>query len=397
MTAAGSSQLLLILLAATTLLAQSSLEVARKLLAAGESAKAAGMLRPIVAADPSNADARITLGSALALEGQRAESLEQLREAVRLRPDSAAAYNSLGMALSRFLETAAAREAFESAIRLQPDLSSAHVNLSMILAQMGEQDLALQHLDQAIRIQGQDPAAARSCYLRAEIHRERNEVEAARADLEQAVRLRPDFAVAWSELGVVRRALLDDAGSLPALRRAVELDPKDATAQLRLGSEYLRAGQPREAIPHLQQALLVNPDNRAVLYNLQRALREGGRIQEAKKVEARMAELLRQRTKVSESSLEAVRLNNQGVELEKSGNLPAALSKYQSALDLDPEHEGFRLNLGLVLCRLGRWDQGIAQMRDIVRRDPNNAEAVKALYAAQDQKPKDPPPTRQTP
>jgi len=379
------------LLLVVPLAAQSSLEAARKLLAAGEAAKATVMLRPIVAGEPTNADARIALGTALALEGNRTESLVQLREAVRLRPDSAAGYNSLGMALSRFLETGPAREAFENALRLDPNLAGAHVNLSMILAQSGAQDLALRHLNEAIRIESSTPAAARPYYLRAEIHRERNEVEAARADLEQAVRLRPDYAAAWLELGVVRRALLDEAGTLSAFQRAVELDPTDITAQLRLGSEYLHAGKPREAIPHLQQAVNADAGNRAALYNLQRALREDGRIDEAKKVEARMTALLAQRTKTSEFALEASRLNNQGVELEKSGNLPAALGKYQAALDLDPEHEGFRLNLGLVLCRLGRWDEGIAQMREIVRRDPNNAEAVKALYAALDRKPKAPP------
>jgi len=35
------------------------------------------------------------------------------------------------------------------------------------------------------------------------------------------------------------------------------------------------------------------------------------------------------------------RLNNEGVELEKSGKLSAALEKYRSALELDPFHGGY--------------------------------------------------------
>ena len=367
---------------------QDAVAAARELLAKGSAERAVEMLRPVVADEPDNADARILLGTALALEGVRAESIAQLHEAIQLRPESAAAYNSLGMALSRFLETSAAREAFEKAIRLDPNLASAHVNLSTILAQSGESALATQHLDRAIQIESDTPLAARAYYLRAEIHRERNELEASRADLEQAVRLRPDFATAWSELGVVRRVLAEETGALQAFEQAVRFAPQDGTAQLRLGSEYLRNGKPHEAVEHLRRALRIGPDSRAVLYNLQRALREDGQIEDAKTVEARMQQLLLQRSRVSATSLEVAKLNNQGVELEKTGNVLAALGKYQAALELDPEHGGFRLNLGLALCRLGRWDEGIANMREVVRRDPNNAQAVKALYIALERQPK---------
>jgi tetratricopeptide (TPR) repeat protein len=383
--------LLLMACAGPAIAGPASVEAARKLIAKGSTRSAVEMLRPIVAADPSNADARLLLGTALALQGMRSESIQQLTEAVKLRPDSAG-YNTLGMALSRFAETGAAREAFEKAIQLDPKMAGAHVNLALILAQSGELRLAGEHLDRAIRIEGNTPPAARAHYLRAGIHGEQNELEAALAELERAVLLRPDFAEAWSDLGTVRRALLDEAGALSAFERAVRIDPENTKAQFRLGSEYLHSGKPHQAVEHLSEALRRDPDQRAALYNLQMALREDGQIEEAKRVEARMAELLRQRSRASEAAIQAVKLNNQGVESEKAGDLRAALEKYRAALELDPEHGGFRLNLGLALCRLGRWDEGIAEMREVVRRDPDNAEATKALYIAMEQQPKSPVP-----
>ncbi|PYT27583.1 MAG: hypothetical protein DMG57_17690 [Acidobacteria bacterium] len=372
------------------LAAQPSLDQVRELLSKGSRHSAVAMLRRIVAADPRNADAHIMLGTTLALEGSRSDSIQQLTEAVRLKPDSAEAYRALGMALARFVETKAAREAFEKAIELNPRLAGAHLDLSLILAQSGEWSLAREHLDRAIQIQGDTPAAARAYYLRAGIHGEQNELEAALADLERAVQLRPDFAEAWSDLGAVKRNLLDDAGALTALERSVRIDPKNGKAQFRLGSEYLHGRKPHLAVEHLRQALRLDPDDRATLYNLQMALRANGQGEEAKRVEARIAELLRQRSLASKTAIQAAKLNNEGVEMEKTGNLHAALERYRAALELDPEHGGFRLNLGLVLCRLGRWDEGIAEIREVVRRYPDNAEATKALYIALEQRLKTP-------
>jgi tetratricopeptide (TPR) repeat protein len=259
-----------------------------------------------------------------------------------------------------------------------------------ILAQSGEWVLAREHLDRAIQIQGDTPAAARAYYLRAGIHGEQNELEGARADLERAVQLRPDFAEAWSDLGTVRRNVLDETGALSAFERAVRIDPKNGKSQFRLGSEYLHSGKPHEAVEHLREALRLDPEDRATLYNLQMALRADGQGEEAKRVEDRMGELLRQRNRASQTAIQAVKLNNAGVEAEKAGSLREALEKYRAALELDPEHGGFRLNLGLALCRLGRWDEGIAEIREVVRRDPDNAEATKALYIALEQQRKTP-------
>jgi predicted Zn-dependent protease len=77
-------------------------------------------------------------------------------------------------------------------------------------------------------------------------------------------------------------------------------------------------------------------------------------------------------------------LNEQGVGLEKSGDVQAAMVKYKAALDLDPTGYGFRLNYGLALCRLDRWQEGIVELREVLKADPNNADAAKALYIAQE-------------
>lgn len=364
---------------------QNLLEKAESLLSKGATAEAVVVLRQIVADDPRNVDAHLLLGTALALTGDRGESIKQMAVAVQLRPDSAGGHNQYGMVLSRFIELKTARQEFEKALELDPTLAEAHVNLSLILAQAGELISAGDHLDQAIKLQGSLPAAARTHYLRAKIWGAQNRIDKSIDELETSIQLRPEYAEAWSDLGGMRRLSLDSSGAVQALEKAVALNPHDSTAQYRLGQLYLQDGETVKALDHLKIALLGDPSDVATLYSLDRALRKAGKLEEAKPIEKQLADLRAKSDRASTVAFAASRLNDEGIALERSGDVWTALAKYRAALDLDPTGTGFQLNYGLALCRLGRWDDGIAELREVLRLDPDNQEAAKALYIAVDQ------------
>jgi tetratricopeptide (TPR) repeat protein len=305
-----------------------------------------------------------------------------MAEALRLRPESASAHNQYGMVLSRFVELKAARHEFEKALELDPRLTVAHVNLSLILAQSGELIPAGEHLDRAIELQGETLPAAYTHYLRAKISGAQDQIDRSMLELKKALQLRPDYAEAWSDLGGMRRLALDRQGAVEALEKAVALNPHDAIAQYRLGQQYLQDGGAAEAIEHLKSALLGDPDDVATLYNLERALRKTGRLDEAKRIEGQITELRKRTDRASTVALSASRLNNEGIELERSGDTWAALAKYRAALDLDPTGFGFELNYALALCRVGRWENGVIELREVLRLDPDNGVAAKALYIA---------------
>jgi superkiller protein 3 len=358
---------------------------AQELITSGAFGEAIPLLQRILKLDSHNADAHLLLGTALALLPQRSEALAELRRAIELRPNFAPDYNTLGMALGRFAEADEARQAFEKAIQLDPRFAEAHVNLSMVLAQRKEFVQAGDHITRAIEIQGKSPVAAYSQYLKGKICNEQNMPEEAARAFEEAIRLRPNYAEAYLDLAMTRRRLLDTANCLHAFQKAVELAPRNPTAHYRLGTEYLRSAKSAQAVEHLRIAMHLQPDDRAVLYSLSRALRNNGQAEEAKAVEGKLSEILRSSDKLRETSLEATRLNNEGVELEKSGNLSAALEKYTAALELDPLHGGYRRNLALGLCRLGQWDQGIAELREVLRQNPDDELTTKALYIAMEE------------
>jgi predicted Zn-dependent protease len=116
-----------------------------------------------------------------------------------------------------------------------------------------------------------------------------------------------------------------------------------------------------------------------------RALRKTGQLEEAKPIEERLAQLQHQTARATEVGLTAAAVNTEGIQLEKSGDIRGALAKYRAALDLDPTGFGFRLNYALALCRLNRWQDGVVELREVLRSDPDNADAAKALYIAREQ------------
>jgi tetratricopeptide (TPR) repeat protein len=365
-----------------------SIDRAWDLLAKGQRAEVVRLLNEMISANPRDAEARVLLGSVLMEEGKGPESVAQLSEAVRLRPDWAQAQNALGEALKAFGDPEGARKAYKKAVECDPRFAQARVNLGLVLLESGEFSAAAPHLDRAIQLLGQDPEAAYPRYLLAKIYSEQGQVNKAAAELQQAVTLQPEFGEAWSDLGNARKILLDEAGALVAFEKAVRFAPNDPVAQTRLGSELLSQGKAHEALPHLEEAVRLDSTNQSALYNLHRALLLEGHAQEAEAVKAKLTDLLRRQDQADQNAVAGIQLNNQGAALEKAGNLRAALEKYRAALERYPEHVGIRLNFAIALLRLGQWKQGIAELREVVRRDPNNLPARKALEEALAQAPR---------
>jgi Flp pilus assembly protein TadD len=56
-----------------------------------------------------------------------------------------------------------------------------------------------------------------------------------------------------------------------------------------------------------------------------------------------------------------------------------AISEYEKALELEPEHPAIHRNLGLVLIRLGRYDEAVAHLQTVLRLVPNEPTAREAL------------------
>ncbi|HYV88532.1 MAG TPA: sulfotransferase [Candidatus Polarisedimenticolia bacterium] len=101
--------------------------------------------------------------------------------------------------------------------------------------------------------------------------------------LQQAVRLKPDYAEAQYNLGNALRQSGQTDQAIRAFREAVALKPDYAAALQNLSESFRDTGQYREAVGSLRQAIAVQPANAALHNNLGIALRETGQLDEARK------------------------------------------------------------------------------------------------------------------
>lgn len=313
--------------------------------------------------------------------------IEKLRAEAAQQPRSPAAQNALGEALDEAGEFQAARQAFERAVQLNPSFGQGHLNLGIVCLQTNDLDGAELHFNQTIKLWGKTPETGYAFYLRAKVYSARSDWQKSLQDLNQAVLLRPDLAEAWSDLGLARKTLLDEKGALAAYGRASQLNPSDAVAQYRLGAEYLQQDQPHLAVEHLSEAYKLNPKDQSTLNALQTALRRDGKPQEANRIKAELAKLLRQRDEADQNAVAAVKLNNEGATLQKAGDLRGAVEKYREALRLNPDHNGIRVNYAVALLRLGIWTEGLDELHEASVREPGNALIQAALNDALAQAP----------
>lgn len=375
---------------AATLVAQSPapdprLAAAGALLERGSVPEAVDLLESAVEARPGDAEAHLMLGTALARLPRRAAAVEALLRALELRPDHAPGYALAGMAFSRLGELDAALRVFQRAVELNPALGEVHLNLALILAGRGEFERAAERLAQALRLEREAAKRARLHFLTGKLHAERGRPEEAAGEFERSIELDARNGAAYLALGLARKRLLREDAAYPLFQRAVELAPDDPEARYQLALELQRRGSAQAAADQFLKAYARRPGDQAILYNLARALHRAGRAEEAQRYRKELAELIEAADKAREHELETARLHGEAVALDEAGAYAAALAKYRAVLEFEPLNAVARRNLALVLCRLDRWQEGIDELRAILRDDPDDAESARALAIALDQ------------
>jgi predicted O-linked N-acetylglucosamine transferase (SPINDLY family) len=191
----------------------------------GDFTHAEEVFRPIVAADPANADAWHLLGRACLALGKLRDAEESYRQAEKLRPDSAEVHHNLGAVYFQQRRWGEALACFEQAVRLAPQTIASHINRGVVLGRLRRLDEAAACFREALRLQ---PDSADAHFNLGNVLRQTRRCDEAVASYREALRLKPDFAHAHNNLGNAFKdmGMLDEA--LPCFEAAVAAVPPDA-------------------------------------------------------------------------------------------------------------------------------------------------------------------------
>ena len=149
-----------------------------------------------------------------------------------------------------------------------------HYNIAVNLVnQKGDPDRALPHYFEAIRLKPDFAAAHHDLGV---LLSKKGRISEAVSELQLAVRYRPDYPEAYNNLGavMVSQGKLDDA--MVYITKAVELNPDYAEAHYFLGLLLANQGKAGEAISHLQIATRLNPADARFREALESVQRKGG-------------------------------------------------------------------------------------------------------------------------
>jgi tetratricopeptide (TPR) repeat protein len=287
-----SLAVVLLVAAGGSALAETALDRAVALFEKRQYTEAAGLLAPLVTAEPDNARAHAYYGMALANgQGDLDGAIAQLEKAVALDSKSSRYQVWLGSVYSSRASSAGmfkaaslagkARAAFERAVDLDPtSVEARQALLEYYLAAPGIVGGSVTRArDEAAEIAALDARSGRLAEARIAEHEK--EWPAAEKAYRAALAIKEDDAGTHNQLGymLLRQGKNDEA--VTEFRRYVELAPDDANAHDSLGEGLLAAGKAEDAAASYRKALELNPKFAPSAWGLGQCLDSLGRRDEA--------------------------------------------------------------------------------------------------------------------
>ena len=266
-------------------------------------------------------------------------------------------------------------------VRYGPESSDEMGDLWVQVVPRREADLAALELDfarkeTAARLAGyrfkldQDPDDEKAHFSLAGMLAQLGETEAATRHLEEAVRIRPDFALALSDLGRLHFLNGDVERAVGFFRAAVEASPALPQAHHNLGTVRLAQRNAEEAEGYFRRALREWPDFAEAHYGLGAAL-------EARNEAAAALEHFRRAVSLKpDFALAHFRLGNL---LAKTGAAEASVDHYDAALAAAPDLVPALFNRAAVLARQGQTDRAAHSLEALLALEPTHREARELL------------------
>ncbi|PKL08358.1 MAG: hypothetical protein CVV51_09435, partial [Spirochaetae bacterium HGW-Spirochaetae-7] len=325
------------------------------------------------------------------------------RKSLLEEPTSKAARMILGTVYLRTNRPTDALAAFLSAIESDSKDVRALEGMAIAYLRLSKPKDALSALERAVVIKPND---AELLFNLGNAHKALGNLRSAEMSFTGALELDPKHVIAFNNLGNVYMALGDNAKAVQVFWRGLAVDPNYPSFHFNLGIAYEALGKPAEAITEFEaavkgrpgwieamsrygeclgrngehkrsidvysQIIAIDPLNAPARNGIGLAYAEAGKPDEA-------VSWFRKALEADPKFLDAA-VNIQGV-LEKTGRYAEAIGEIQALVDLMPDNDGLRVQLARLYRALGHLDLSLDTITDVLRRSPNDIEALK-IYGA---------------
>ncbi|HEX3869759.1 MAG TPA: tetratricopeptide repeat protein [Pirellulales bacterium] len=191
--------------------------------------------------------------------------------------------------------------------------------------------------------------------------------DAAKAQYELALELKPTYAWAANALGVLSASAGRTTEAIENYRRALASDPKLAEVHVNLANALLQAGQVPAAFNEYHEALELAPRSTNAHCSFGEALVDMGRTAEG-------LEHLRKAVEINPRFVEArMKL---GLVLAAQRQYAAAADEFRAALAVKPQLPEALVNLGSIAWQLNRFDEAERDYDEALAIDPSHADAL---------------------
>ena len=189
---------------------------------------------------------------------------------------------------------------------------------------------------------------------------------------QKAIRVEPDFADTYSNLGNVLKDLGKPKEAVEAFNKAVSLNPDFAEAYFNKGNVLKDQDRPEEAIEAYKDALSRKPNYAKAYNNMGNALKDQGKLEEA-------IEAYKKAISINPNNAEAFK--NMGVVLKDQGNLKETLKAYSKAISIKPDYAEAHRNLSSIK-KYTVEDKQFLQVEELYKREDLREDARCSLSFA---------------
>jgi tetratricopeptide (TPR) repeat protein len=317
---------------------------------------------------PRSAIDYFLLGDWYFQHGKLAEAADKFQQAFQMEPADFWSQYYLAVCLLDLKRPAEAAAGLTKCLERKADFSRAYLLRGRAYAELNQAEAADRDFTAALKLEAGGGARYILLVSRGRLRLARNQVEPARADLEEAIALRPDYFHALFNLALLYQAQQEFAKSNDVLDQALRLQPRKEIAvecHVERSRNFYLAKQYGPAVEAAETALAIMPTSADAELRRAFALLELKRYQSAKESFTFYLD------KIGKPSGDFYR--GRGQAHMQLGEYLNAKDDYTRALDLNPQADLFA-HRGWAYYFADSWKPALRDFEEAVRRAPDNAD-----------------------